>query len=160
MFSDRLLPKWLRMEDRMSMACSVESRLPFLDFRLVEYAFNLADDMKLRAGFTKYILRQAMQGDLPASIAWDRHKRRFALPYRQWLRSAWKPMMLDLFFSGPPHAEAYLNLTNFRAKLESFFAGNNAALDSRTVWRVLNTEIWMREFSGGFLVSSRSPSIH
>lgn len=156
MFSEQILPKWLRMEDRMSMACSVESRLPFLDFRLVEYAFNLADDMKLRAGFTKYILRQAMNGDLPDSITWNQHKRRFALPYRQWLRSAWKPMMLDLFFSGQPHAETYLNLTNFRAKLQSFFAGNNAALDSRTAWRILNTEIWMREFSGAFLGSSRS----
>ncbi len=145
-FTEKILPMWLRMEDRVSMAWSVESRLPFMDYRLVEFAFNLPDDLKLKDGYTKYILRQATQDILPERIVSNRVKQRFATPYGQWFRGPWRPMIEDLFFESCA-VEPYLNLPIFREKLRSYLAGNNTALDTNILWRIINTEICLRTFS-------------
>ena len=145
-FTTLILPMWLRMEDRVSMAHSVESRLPFMDYRLIEFAFNLPDDLKLRNGYTKYILRQAMSGRLPNRIAFNRVKQRFATPYPNWFRGAWRPMIEDLLFASS-HVQPYLNVAGFRKKLGAYLAGDDQALDSATLWRVLSTEICLRTFS-------------
>lgn len=145
-FTIRSLPRWLRMEDRMSMACSVESRLPFMDYRLVEFAFRLPRDLKLRDGYNKFILRQAMKGLLPERIVEQRTKLPFQAPYSSWLRGAWRPMIADLLL-GSPRVGEYLNYPSFRTKLQAFLKGNNRALPTFLVWRVLNTELWLRAFS-------------
>ncbi len=145
-FTEKILPMWLRMEDRVSMAWSVESRLPFMDYRLVEFAFNLSDDLKLKDGYTKYILRQAVQDILPERIVFNRVKQRFATPYGRWFRGAWRPMIEDLF-AGSCAVQPYLDLPLFREKLQAYLAGNNAALDTNVLWRVINTEICLKTFS-------------
>src|SRR5947207_6334191 len=71
------LPALLRYEDRLSMAFSIESRVPFLDHRLVELAFALPDRVKRRAGWSKYGLRRAVDGVLPRSVVWRRDKKGF-----------------------------------------------------------------------------------
>ena len=144
-----ILPRWLRMEDRMSMAHGVESRLPFTDYRLVEFTFQLADTMKLRDGYTKFILRQAMQGLLPASIAQDRRKRRFEAPYSGWFRHAWRPMIEDLLLDGACHVQPYLNLPSFRSKLAAYLRDDDRAMNTSTLWRILQTEIWLHAFAAG-----------
>lgn len=79
------LPSLLRYEDRNSMAHSVESRLPFLDYRLVEFTLGLPDTFKVKDGTTKRILRHVMQKELPAEI-WNRKdKIGFATPENSWL---------------------------------------------------------------------------
>lgn len=147
-FSIRNVPRWLRMEDRVSMAASVESRLPFLDYRLVEFAFALPDDLKLRDGYSKYILRQAMRDLLPERMVNNRVKRQFLAPYRIWLRGPWRPMVNDLL-AAPGRVAPYLNYPRFREKLRSFLAGNDRALNPAQLWRVLSVELWMRAFSDG-----------
>ena len=149
-FMRRNLPRWLRMEDRMSMACSVESRLPFIDYRLVELAFRLPSRLKLRDGYNKYILRQAMRGLLPQRLVETRRKQAFVTPYAAWLRGPWRSMVADLL-SGSSRVAAYLNRQAFDTKLQAFLNGNDRALPHYLVWRVLGTELWLREFaaSGG-----------
>ncbi len=71
------LPTLLRYEDRNSMAHSVESRLPFLDYRLVEFAIALPSALKIRKGYGKWILRQALEGKVPRHIRLARRKRGF-----------------------------------------------------------------------------------
>ena len=71
------LPALLRYEDRLSMAFSIESRVPFLDHRLVELAFSLPDEVKRHAGWSKYGLRRALDGVLPPSVVWRRDKKGF-----------------------------------------------------------------------------------
>ncbi|MBA2459901.1 MAG: asparagine synthase (glutamine-hydrolyzing) [Gemmatimonadales bacterium] len=139
-FAIRNVPRWLRMEDRVSMAASVESRLPFLDYRLVEFAFALPDDLKLRDGYSKYILRQAMRDLLPARLLGTRTKRPFLAPFAQWLRGPWRPMIKDLL-SHPGQVAPYLNYPRFRANLD--------AIEPNLLWRVLSVELWMRAFAGG-----------
>jgi asparagine synthase (glutamine-hydrolysing) len=146
-FSELVLPKWLRMEDRMSMAQSVESRLPFMDYRLVELVFALPASMKLRAGETKHVLRAAVGDLLPADIVRQRRKRRFATPFHAWLRGPWRTMTSDLLLAGQPRVAPYVDLRVLRPRVAAFLAGSWEAIDRMTLWRVLQTELWLRTFA-------------
>lgn len=79
------LPVLLRYEDRNSMAWSIESRVPFLDYRLVEFFAGLPDEMKLQKGVTKVVLRRAMADVLPEAVRDRRDKMGFVTPERTWL---------------------------------------------------------------------------
>jgi len=80
------LPHLLRYEDRNSMAHSIESRLPFLDYRLVEMAISLSGNLKIRDGWTKYILRASTENILPSKVSWRKIKFGFEAPANDWLR--------------------------------------------------------------------------
>jgi asparagine synthase (glutamine-hydrolysing) len=82
---DTSLPVLLRYEDRNSMAWSIESRVPFLDYRLVEYLAGLPDELKLHRGLTKVVLRQALADVLPQAVRDRRDKMGFVTPERAWL---------------------------------------------------------------------------
>ncbi len=79
------LPTLLRFEDRTSMAHSVESRLPFLDYRLVELALALPTAVKLRNGYGKWVLREAVKGRIPEAIRSARYKRGFDVQQGHWI---------------------------------------------------------------------------
>ena len=79
------MPSLLRYEDRNSMAHSVESRLPLLDYRMVELGLALPTAMKLRRGWGKWILRRAVGLRLPRAIAWARCKHGFSAPQNAWI---------------------------------------------------------------------------
>lgn len=79
------LKELLRYADRNAMAHSREVRLPFLSHHLVDYVFSLPDNMKLRNGYTKYILRKSMESILPKSITWRIDKIGYEPPQSNWL---------------------------------------------------------------------------
>jgi len=79
------LPTLLRYEDSNSMHHSIESRMPFLDYRVMEFGLALPLEHKLHHGFGKYILRKIAEPLLPESIVWDRNKRAFSLHPTAWL---------------------------------------------------------------------------
>jgi len=79
------LPQLLRYEDRNSMGFSVEARVPFTDYRLVEYVLNMPSCYKIHNGWTKYILRKAFEDLLPSGIIWRRDKIGFETPEKNWL---------------------------------------------------------------------------
>ena len=80
------LPMLLHWEDRNSMSCSIESRVPFLDYRLVEFGLGLPEEYKLHKGITKRVLRDAMRGILPDKIRLRRDKLGFITPERYWMK--------------------------------------------------------------------------
>lgn len=87
------LPIYLRVEDRNSMAHSVEARLPFLDYRLVSLLFNLPSEWKLRGPLNKFVLREAMQGRIPESVRTRVDKMGFPTPVNKWLAGdLYKPL--------------------------------------------------------------------
>ena len=94
-FHIRILPRILRNFDRKSMAHGVEIRAPFLDWRLVSYAFSLPSNAKLGQGFTKLILREAMRGIIPERIRVRKDKIGFASPIIEWYKNALKKFVLD-----------------------------------------------------------------
>lgn len=85
-FKNRLAELLLMRVDKMSMAVSVEARVPFLDHRLVEFSYRMPMALKLKGGVPKYILKKAAEGILPDNIIY-RRKQGFAAPVREWLRT-------------------------------------------------------------------------
>src|SRR5205823_11603195 len=89
------LVELLMKQDQMSMSASIESRVPFLDHHLVEFAARLPDRMKLSGFTTKRILREAIRGLLPDEIL-TRKKMGFPVPFGQWTRDRWQPVVRDV----------------------------------------------------------------
>jgi asparagine synthase (glutamine-hydrolysing) len=81
--------------DRMSMATSLETRAPLLDVSVMELAFSMGPDMKIRNGERKYILKRAIAGIVPESVL-RRKKEGFSIPMKQWLKRELAPLMQDL----------------------------------------------------------------
>ena len=79
------LPHLLKYEDRNSMHHSIESRLPFIDYRLVETAVSINNSYKIKDGWTKYLLRKAIEDIVPPEIAWRRSKLGFNAPVGIWM---------------------------------------------------------------------------
>lgn len=138
------LPALLRYEDRNSMAFSVEARVPFLDHRLVDYVFALPSQFKFRGGYTKRVLRDAMDGTLPESLRMRARKMGFATPERLWQSGPLRPL-IEAAIADP-------KLTPFidRKHAEAHFARIRAGeAFSFAPWRWLNLSLWMQEFNVG-----------
>lgn len=136
------LHELLMKQDQMSMAASIESRVPFLDHKLVEFAARMPREMKLRGGTTKWILREAMKGILPAEIL-DRPKMGFPVPVGNWFRGPFKHIV-DEYVLGPRALERGIFDPAFvRSLVAKHNAGENH--DER-IWSLLNFEIWQRRF--------------
>jgi asparagine synthase (glutamine-hydrolysing) len=83
----------LHFGDRLSMAHSVESRVPFLDYRFVEFAASIPECYKIHNGWTKYIARTAMKGSLPENVLWRKDKLGFPVPEEYWFKGPLKEWM-------------------------------------------------------------------
>lgn len=90
------LPHLLRYEDRNSMRHSIETRLPFLDYRVVEFCISLNSHYKINKGWTKYILRKVIDGRLPNDITWRKDKKGFEAPERTWISSTSEMMKVEI----------------------------------------------------------------
>jgi asparagine synthase (glutamine-hydrolysing) len=144
------LHELLMKQDQMSMAASIESRVPFLDHKLVEFAARLPERMKLRGLTTKYILRQAMADKIPAEIL-TRKKMGFPVPVGAWLRGEFRPL-LDEYVLGARAMERGIFEPDFVRKLVARHeAGENHA---ERLWMLMNFEIWQRRFLDGEDVSA------
>lgn len=136
------LPALLRYEDRNSMAFSLEARVPFLDYRLVEFCFSLPADCRIRQGWTKWILRQAMADFLPEQIRWRRSKLGFATPERQWLQQG-AAQIAEFFTNGDLLSAPYLAPQTIQ-KLQNVSAAGILSIPG--LWRLINLEMWLRVF--------------
>ncbi|MFQ5425575.1 MAG: asparagine synthase (glutamine-hydrolyzing) [Gaiellales bacterium] len=145
-FCQRVLPRWLHMEDRVSMAASVEARPPFLDHRLVEYAFSLADHLRIRGGHTKWVLRRAMANRLPPSITRTSPKFMFSGPDADWLAGPLRPVLETSLAGDDAMVHEYLDSATMRAAVADFLDGDRSM--STDLWRALSVETWMRRFFG------------
>lgn len=93
------LPCYLRIEDRNAMAHSIESRLPFLDYRLASLTFRLPLNWRMRGPWNKYVLREAMRGRIPGSVRTRVDKMGFPVPANHWLAGVLHEPVLDLLSS-------------------------------------------------------------
>jgi asparagine synthase (glutamine-hydrolysing) len=139
------LHELLMKQDQMSMAASIESRVPFLDHKLIEFATRLPVGMKLRGTTTKYVLRQAMKGVLPDEIL-TRKKMGFPVPVGAWLRGPFKHIMDEYVLSERALARGLFNADFVRTLVAGHQAGENHA---ERLWLLINFEIWQRRFFDG-----------
>ncbi|MDQ6785594.1 MAG: asparagine synthase (glutamine-hydrolyzing) [Acidobacteriota bacterium] len=139
------LHELLMKQDQMSMAASIESRVPFLDHKLVEFTAKLPERMKIRGRQTKWILREAMREILPAEIL-ERPKMGFPVPLGNWLRGEFKGYVDEYVLS-----ERSLQRGIFNADfVRTLVAEHNTGEDHGTrIFRLINLEIWHRQFIDG-----------
>jgi asparagine synthase (glutamine-hydrolysing) len=137
------LVELLMKQDQMSMAASLESRVPFLDHKLVEFAVSLPDGCKLSAWSTKRILRQAMKGRLPASIL-NRPKMGFPVPFSAWMRGAWRGVARDVLLDRRTRERGVIDPAGVERLLTDH---ENARTDGGDrIWSLVNLELWYRTF--------------
>ena len=135
-----ILPSLLRYEDRNSMAWSVESRLPFLDYRVVELSCSIPAEQKLHEGWSKYVLRRFAERVVPPEVAWRKSKFGFEAPDADWLRPL-LPRMRESVVASPMLAAICKP-----GQLGTGFDG----LDLRSQWRLFVCSKWeaQHEVSG------------
>ena len=141
--SDNLLERG----DRMAMAASVESRPPFMDHRLVELAFSLPSRMKLRAGTTKWAIRQLAEQRLPREII-ARPKLGFRVPMRAWLREGrMADLAADLLLSRDSITREIFRAAEIDRLIDTHRSGRRN--EDIRIWTLLGFEIWHRRFIQG-----------
>lgn len=141
------IPVTLKPEDRNTMSQSIESRSPFLDYRLVEFCFSLPNKFKIRNGLGKWILREAMKGVLPEKVRTRKDKAGFVAPADVWFRTINKQQMIDLIGSGSLNKRGLLNIDRVKnIFLEHLSATKNHHM---FLWQLVNMELWFRRFFDG-----------
>ncbi|MCF7809349.1 asparagine synthase (glutamine-hydrolyzing) [bacterium] len=133
------LPNLLRYDDRNSMAFGVESRVPFLDYRLVEFTFKFAHPWRLHEGWTKWILRKAMNGDVPDSVLWRKDKIGFATPESDWMKE-WLSRGKHKILADSP-AKQFLNIDHIN-NISDITLKNKAG--HTELWHYLSIDKWLK----------------
>lgn len=124
---------------------SIEARVPYLDYRLVEKTIATSMDLIIKNGITKHLLRSAMKGTLPEKIRNRKDKIGFETPEDKWFKeSAWNKMVSDILKS-TSFAERGLIIPEEAVKIQNaFLSGKNKV--SKEIWKWVNLEMWFREF--------------
>lgn len=130
--------------DRMSMANSLETRAPFLDHRIIEFAANIPPSLKIKHGISKYILRRSMNNLVPRQILERKDKRGFAVPVEEWFRGELKNFSEEILLDKKTLRRGILSETGIRGVLRDHQArrynyGNQ-------IWSLIVFELWAREY--------------
>jgi asparagine synthase (glutamine-hydrolysing) len=154
------LVELLMKQDQMSMAASIESRVPFLDHRLVELVADIPNALKLSGFTTKRVLREAAKDLLPASVL-NRPKMGFPVPFGLWTRGAWHDAVRDVLLDARARQRGVTDPRAVAALLEAHRTGRRDAGD--VLWTLLNLELWYRTWidGGGIQVlGGAAPAAH
>jgi asparagine synthase (glutamine-hydrolysing) len=142
-----ILPMLLKFGDALSMAFSVESRLPFLDHRLVEFVFSLPARHKLRGSASKGILREAMAGDVPKRILERSDKVGFRTPLGRWIAENIDDGIRPMLLSKRCRERGIFDPTRIQRLLDRQSRG--PARLERSIFRWISVELWFRLFIDG-----------
>lgn len=140
------VPPLLRYEDRNSMAWSIEARVPFLDYRLVEFLINLPDALKMHRGRSKGVLREGLRGLVPDAVLDRTTKMGFNTPMVDWLTGDLRPMLEKRFartdFAASPLVDPSLLQQAFEERIQ------HADLDSlKKFFHVFILDAWIEKFN-------------
>lgn len=144
------VPALLHTEDRMSMACAREIRVPFMDYRMVGTLAPLPTSLKLRSGWTKHVFRRALEPLLPPEIAWRKDKQGFITPEAEWMRDELRPAITAMFGADSVVYDRGLIdrerlLQKYRAYcVESHGRGR---IFHREIFTALAIQIWARRYN-------------
>ncbi|MFX1538888.1 MAG: asparagine synthase (glutamine-hydrolyzing) [Promethearchaeota archaeon] len=138
------IPALVRYEDRNSMAFSIETRLPFLDFELAERVVNYPPEYKIRSGVTKHVMRVALKDILPPKVRQRRSKLGFVTPQKKWMKGYLKDKITDITHDHSVSSR-YIDFKRVKGEWQSFCQGKTSISD-RELFRVIILVLWMREF--------------
>lgn len=128
--------------DRMSMAVSIEARVPMLDYRIVEFMINLPSHLKLRRGQTKVLLRRAVADRLPRQVL-SKPKEGFSIPLKHWLRGPLRPLMTDLLSLQTLNRRGYFDAACVHRWLSEHL--EQRANHSHRLWALMVFELWLQQ---------------
>jgi len=129
--------------DRMGMAASIENRAPFLDYRMVELAFKIPGELKLKDGETKYIYKKAVSNLIGEHLAY-RKKQMFTVPVGDWFKSKLRPLCEDLLLSSITKERKYFNYDYVHKLFEDHCSGHSN--NTREIRSLMAFEYWCRIF--------------
>lgn len=142
------LPGILQQYDRCSMASGVECRMPFMDYRIVEYIFSLPVKSKVGNGYTKRILREAVKGLLPDETRLDKQKIGFNAPIVDWFTGPLKEWMLDIMSSKEYYEAPWFNGKNKKHDFEAFLKSNKPGWKQAwNYWGSVHYAWWKKNLS-------------
>jgi len=128
------LPELLRYEDKNSMYCSVETRLPFLNYNCVQYAISLPIEYKINNGWLKYILRKTVDKVLPPKIVWRKNKFAFEAPTNVWLTKLDPNIIKESLI-----IKEISNIDNIMRNFQK--------IDNKVKWRLFNIALWEKVYN-------------
>jgi asparagine synthase (glutamine-hydrolysing) len=127
--------------DRMSMAASLEARVPLLDHKVVEFAATIPPELRMKDGITKYVLKKAMEGILPQAIV-HRPKHGFEVPLERWFRGDLAQSLRDVLLSERTRARGIFDVDHVRGLIDRQQQGRPLYLQ---LWTLLTFELWCRQ---------------
>tara|TARA_Y100001970_G_scaffold254528_1_gene330347 strand:- start:961 stop:2781 length:1821 start_codon:yes stop_codon:yes gene_type:complete len=135
----------LKWEDLNSMSFSIESRVPFLDHKLVESTLSSPPNQKIKKGETKHLLRQSLLDILPIKIINRKDKKGFSNPREKWFKSNdFKKLILEIIQSDKFIKRGYFDQSKCIKQYKNHISGK--ADNSKEIWKWINLEIWFRKF--------------
>ena len=137
------LPALLHVEDRMSMSVSLESRVPLLDHRIIEYLATIPPHIKFANGQTKYLLKQAAKHSVPEAIINRQDKMGFPVPLNKWLQNSASSFVADVLFSTRAKQRGIYNMPAIEK------AYRQEGTFSRVTWGLLCIELWHQIYIDG-----------
>jgi asparagine synthase (glutamine-hydrolysing) len=142
------LPSILNQYDRASMASGVECRMPFMDYRIVEFVFSLPTTSKVGGGFTKRVLREAMNGILPDETRLRKRKIGFNAPIVEWFRGSLQSWMADQMASQNFLQNSYFDGKKIQADFEQFAKSDKPQWDYAWLfWPPVHFAWWQQKIS-------------
>lgn len=133
----------LLFNDKITMACSIENRVPFLDNDLIQFIEQLPANYKISQGVTKKLLRQVAKRHLPVEIT-KRKKRGFKTPFSIWLNDTSNTDFLDLIKSANSFSSIYFNSTYVEDLLKKYQAGHSS--NFKKLYALFSLEMWYLNF--------------
>jgi asparagine synthase (glutamine-hydrolysing) len=144
---ETILPTLLRNYDRTSMINGVEIRMPFMDYRIVQFAFSIGYKSKIRNGFSKNIIRDALAPYMPHDIAYRKGKIGFNAPILDWLKGAYRELFEDITASqGFMTSTLVDNPAAVRALFQEVLAGRRGFHEASLVWNEVQIYMWEQMF--------------
>ena len=133
-----LLPALLQVEDRMSMAHGLESRVPLLDHSVIEFSATIPADVKFKDGHMKHLLKRAFADVIPREISERRDKMGFPVPLKEWSGGELRDFVHDSFNTG--RSRPFMNVSAIKSHL------HEGGRFSRKLWGLLSLELWHQTF--------------
>lgn len=135
------LPALLQVEDRMSMAWSVESRVPIINHTLIEYVAKIPENMKIEKGNPKSLLKNSFKKEIPEEIINRKDKMGFPVPLNNWFNGKLRNFIIDIIRKLKARNLSYMNITDkFMDDLK------NTTKFSRKIWILLSLELWYENY--------------
>ncbi|MFY8021545.1 MAG: asparagine synthase-related protein, partial [Bacteroidia bacterium] len=146
-FHHTIMPTLLRNYDRYSMIAGVESRMPLMDHRLVTFAFSLPWTSKLRNGYTKSLLRDAVKPFMPNEVNTRKAKIGFTSPIVSWIKGSWREFMMDTINSKDFNNCDLIQPKVIRKEVENLIFEERSSFEkSQNTWRKFSIYLWYKNF--------------